>query len=1182
MRRYKIEEVTTLESMLEHLKINVYEDMENQIAEFENLVGLIAVHKDGGPKTDKELMIKLMSKFPEMKAHYYTETLSLIPNNWTELTDEVRQGLRQRVLQYYCLERWSLEWAYGYHIRIHERRGDKPMDPEFFLEINSHRISRMIEWFGKKAEFLQAHLLYGPFLDNHAMIEKYEDAIHQLAGYQRESEHDLWSVLSWIEIGDGNFFPGIKSEQHYKDHFPDENDVRNVSLTQDDMLPVPERFAKPILPEVFESDNELLAWQTSMWEYLELEKEIVKFAYCAWRDVTQYNQRMKTSAHSWFNYNNVGVYMRKYEHEYLTYDIDMDDDLMWIKNHVTLINANERNLLRVEEYKVLNDQLNPTSVVYCFSTEICDDNNDNSLNMHEIRQSNANIAHQARVQEYVAQIERDTAAADRATRQHQRASYLSHADSFFGTDSDDSSFAASVKESVNILQPFDPSNLIPEESGSDVSNYDLHEDESTSNNYSEAECYFADVEDNWRFVNHNNSDSDESKTRQEEDLEIENQVKPDLIHTQLMQEVIALLQVQVGEDAVQLGEDDARQARLNDAFNNLHQYENILNEQAVDSNVTITECESFYSGVDHESILVDSGSTAHIVNNVRNMSRIVQKRDSVRTGTGSRSEIIGEGELSLETTDGVLLIIKKVSVVPGFQKQLLRLKLLMETGIIPHFTETGGHLQDPNGNRLLLHREQDGMWYIRVKNKATNRPSRETNRQSKDINVNPWITPKRRMKSNNFNKRAKLPKPTAANVLGNGPRISQRKQRTETVLNTNRNRFAILGKDLPTKHDHHNDKQGARTTTRKPLTLKTKIAQAEASKRHLQQEVAQTKKNHTKTNQNERRFVKHTKVRPTTTTTVARADNQQNQSKLKTIDINEWHLQLNHAGENILRSTARAMNVKLVGTLRDCVACSKAKARNKNTSKKSKNPATQPGQRLQVDISGPFHKGLGGSRYWLKIVDEHSTFSFDRYLKRKSELWIQVKGVVRTLRALGHKVDTICCDNAGENTVPLKTWCDQNSGGYIFLEYTAPYTPQHNGIVERRFATDGTRAHSSMIQQEWKQSFINKMWCEATYTASKLTNSMNGPNQDISPFEMIFGRKDSSISPIRLVPFGQLAEVKLPLKPQKFHDKSVPMVMVGYADDNASDCFKFYNPKTDKIVMSRNMSSCTQQMMPDT
>jgi hypothetical protein len=167
----------------------------------------------------------------------------------------------------------------------------------------------------------------------------------------------------------------------------------------------------------------------------------------------------------------------------------------------------------------------------------------------------------------------------------------------------------------------------------------------------------------------------------------------------------------------------------------------------------------------------------------------------------------------------------------------------------------------------------------------------------------------------------------------------------------------------------------------------------------------------------------------------------------------------------------------------------------------------------------------------------------------------------------------IRCNNAGEISQPLEKWCSENLGGYIFLEHTAPYTPAHNGIVERRFAMDGTRAHTSMILQAWKQEFIDQMWCEATYTALKLTISMTGPEQPVIPFKLIFGRKDQSIHHKRLKLFGTIVEVKLPLRRLKSHKKSQPMVMIGNADDHASDCYKFYSPVTKKLVRSRYVST---------
>ncbi len=49
------------------------------------------------------------------------------------------------------------------------------------------------------------------------------------------------------------------------------------------------------------------------------------------------------------------------------------------------------------------------------------------------------------------------------------------------------------------------------------------------------------------------------------------------------------------------------------------------------------------------------------------------------------------------------------------------------------------------------------------------------------------------------------------------------------------------------------------------------------------------------------------------------------------------------------------------------------------------------------------------------------------------------------------QVKCIWCDNAGENKVAVELLQESIRG--IIPEYTAPHTPQQNGIVERRFPT---------------------------------------------------------------------------------------------------------------------------------
>ena len=54
----------------------------------------------------------------------------------------------------------------------------------------------------------------------------------------------------------------------------------------------------------------------------------------------------------------------------------------------------------------------------------------------------------------------------------------------------------------------------------------------------------------------------------------------------------------------------------------------------------------------------------------------------------------------------------------------------------------------------------------------------------------------------------------------------------------------------------------------------------------------------------------------------------------------------------------------------------------------------------------------------------------------------------------------IRCDNAGENKV-LERESEKNELGISF-EYTAPGTPQQNGVVERAFVTVMGRARAMM------------------------------------------------------------------------------------------------------------------------
>ena len=104
---------------------------------------------------------------------------------------------------------------------------------------------------------------------------------------------------------------------------------------------------------------------------------------------------------------------------------------------------------------------------------------------------------------------------------------------------------------------------------------------------------------------------------------------------------------------------------------------------------------------------------------------------------------------------------------------------------------------------------------------------------------------------------------------------------------------------------------------------------------------------------------------------------------------------------------------------------------------------------------------MGGRQHRVMLVDEATKYKKSFFLKKNNE---QVKPTFDLIKALKARheiqVKIIRCDNDGENEA-LGTESNKNDLGIIF-EYTAPGTPQQNGVVERAFVTVMGRARAMM------------------------------------------------------------------------------------------------------------------------
>ena len=115
----------------------------------------------------------------------------------------------------------------------------------------------------------------------------------------------------------------------------------------------------------------------------------------------------------------------------------------------------------------------------------------------------------------------------------------------------------------------------------------------------------------------------------------------------------------------------------------------------------------------------------------------------------------------------------------------------------------------------------------------------------------------------------------------------------------------------------------------------------------------------------------------------------------------------------------------------------------------------------------------------------------------------------------------IRCDNAGENQV-LERESDKNELGIIF-EYTAPGTPQQNGVVERAFVTVMGRARAMMNHAGFTMAKRQQLRCEAAQTATMLDNILIQDSAKSPPFAQFFGVDAKYAKHLRV--FGEMCVV---------------------------------------------------------
>lgn len=281
-----------------------------------------------------------------------------------------------------------------------------------------------------------------------------------------------------------------------------------------------------------------------------------------------------------------------------------------------------------------------------------------------------------------------------------------------------------------------------------------------------------------------------------------------------------------------------------------------------------------------------------------------------------------------------------------------------------------------------------------------------------------------------------------------------------------------------------------------------------------------------------------------------------------------WHGRLGHVNfDTMKKMVVKGMvtGVPVVNKpLKLCEACLAGKHTRAPFPTKSLYRSEKPLELISIDLCGPITpETKAGNKYFMLMVDDCTRFTWVSMLKSKDQALNAFKEFkCKVEKEFDLKIKCVRSDRGGEfMSHEFKVFCDCEG---IKRQLTTPYTPQHNGMVERRNKTVLNMTRSLLKAMCLPQ----ELWAEAVRHSIYLLNRLpTRALDDCTPYEKLKGRKPQ-LAHLRV--FGCTAHVKTTQPGQKkLDDRSVPMIYLGPEEGTKGQ--RLYNPVTRKLVISRDI-----------
>ena len=168
-----------------------------------------------------------------------------------------------------------------------------------------------------------------------------------------------------------------------------------------------------------------------------------------------------------------------------------------------------------------------------------------------------------------------------------------------------------------------------------------------------------------------------------------------------------------------------------------------------------------------------------------------------------------------------------------------------------------------------------------------------------------------------------------------------------------------------------------------------------------------------------------------------------------------WHQRFRHANYKQVAKVSKleaVVGLTKFGKIEKnvCGPCQMGKQTKSAHPKVNVVATSRPLELLHVDLMGPTRtESMGRKRYIMVVVDDFSRYSWEEFLREKSEASDKMERLCKRLQnENGVPMVKIRSDHGKEfENAKFEAFCNEHG---IKKEFSAPKTPQQNGVVERK------------------------------------------------------------------------------------------------------------------------------------